>query len=191
MALLGYARVSTDGQELALQEDALNRAGVDRIFTDKASGTLASRPGLDSLLAYARENDTIVVWRLDRLGRSTRHVLDLLHQLSERGVLFRSITEGLDTTGPMGKVMITMIAAFAELERDIISERTRAGLKAARERGAGQGGRPRALSPAKLEFARTLRAQGKSAVAIATELGVGRATIYRALAPTPARAPLG
>ena len=182
MANIGYIRVSTVDQRASLQEDALAAAGVTRTFADLGvSGSLASRPQLNAMLEYVREGDVVVVWRLDRLGRNTRHTLTLLAELAERGVGFRSLTEGLDSTGPMGRAMITIIAAFAELERDTIRERTIAGLAAARARGR-VGGRPRALSPAKIEFAETMRKGGASAQKIADEFGVSRASIYRALA---------
>ena len=181
MASIGYIRVSTSEQTPALQTDALATAGVTKTYSDLGvSGSLASRPQLDALLEYVRDGDVVVVWKLDRLGRNTRHTLTLLATLAERGVGFRSLTEGLDSTGPMGRAMITIIAAFAELERDTIRKRTLAGLAAAKARGR-VGGRPRALTPAKVEFAQTLRAKGHAAQAIADELGVSRASIYRAL----------
>jgi DNA invertase Pin-like site-specific DNA recombinase len=182
MANIGYIRVSSSEQTPALQSDALATAGVTKTYSDLGvSGSLASRPQLDALLEYVRDGDVVVVWKLDRLGRNTRHTLTLLATLAERGVGFRSLTEGLDSTGPMGRAMITIIAAFAELERDTIRERTVAGLAAAKARGR-VGGRPRALSTAKVEFAQTLRAKGHGAQAIADELGVSPASIYRALA---------
>lgn len=182
MANIGYIRVSTSEQNPALQSDALEAAGVTKIYSDLGvSGSLANRPQLDALLKYVRDGDVVVVWKLDRFGRNTRHTLTLLATLAERGVGFRSITEGLDSAGPMGRAMITIIAAFAELERDTIRERTVAGLAAAKARGR-VGGRPRALSPAKIEFAQTLRAKGQGAQTIADELGVSRASVYRALA---------
>ena len=182
MANIGYIRVSTSEQTPALQSDALAAAGVTKTYSDLGvSGSLSSRPQLDALLEYVRDGDVVVVWKLDRLGRNTRHTLTLLATLAERGVGFRSLTEGLDSTGPMGRAMITIIAAFAELERDTIRERTVAGLAAAKARGR-IGGRPRVLSPAKIEFAQALRLKGHGAQAIADELGVSRASIYRALA---------
>ena len=187
MTTVGYARVSTVEQSMSLQHDALAAAGCERVFADHGvSGSIASRPGLDAALEWLRAGDTLVVYRLDRLGRSTRHVLALLHELDERGVAFRSVTEALDTSGPMGRAMVTILAAFAELERDTIRERTTAGLAAARARGR-VGGRPRSLSPAMIEVAQTLRARGRSAIEIATELNTSPATIYRVLAPVATR----
>jgi len=182
MATIGYIRVSTLDQSADLQHDAMKAAGVDRIFEDLGvSGSTASRPGLDAALNFLREEDTLVVWRLDRLGRSTVNVLALLDELAARQVGFRSLTEGLDTAGSMGRVMITIMAAFAQLERDVIRERTSAGLKAARDRGR-VGGRPRSLNESTVAVARALYSSGKPAAAIAVELGCSVATVYRAIA---------
>ncbi|WP_104200320.1 recombinase family protein [Cryobacterium sp. Y29] len=182
MANIGYIRVSTTEQTPALQADALSAAGVTKLYSDLGvSGSLASRPQLDAMLENVRDGDVVVVWKLDRLGRNTRHTLTLLALLADRGVGFRSLTEGLDSTGSMGRAMITVVRAFAELERGTIRERTVAGLAAARARGR-VGGRPRALSPAKIEFAKSLRLKGLGAQAIAAELGVSRASVYRAFA---------
>jgi len=182
MATIGYIRVSTLDQSTDLQHDAMKAAGIDRIFEDLGvSGSTASRPGLDAALNFLREEDTLVVWRLDRLGRSTVNVLALLDELAARQVGFRSLTEGLDTAGSMGRVLITIMAAFAQLERDVIRERTRAGLQAARDRGR-VGGRPRSLNDSTIAVARKLFTDGKSATTIATELGCSVATVYRAIA---------
>jgi DNA invertase Pin-like site-specific DNA recombinase len=182
MSNLGYVRVSTVEQEPGLQRNALATVGCDRVFEDLGvSGSLASRPGLDALIEYAREGDAVVVWKLDRLGRSVRNTLALITILAEKGVGFRSITEQIDTSGPMGRALLTIVLAFAELERDTIRERTVAGLIAARAEGR-VGGRPRVLSPAKVELAEMMRRRGESAAAIAGELGVSRASIYRYLA---------
>jgi len=181
LGLIGYGRVSSSGQSLDLQRDALAGAGVERIFEDDGvSGRLASRPGLDACLDFLRPGDTLVTYRLDRLGRSTRNVLELLHQLEHRGVAFRSLSESIDTAGPMGRAMLTIISAFAQLEADITRERTIAGLEAARARGHF-GGRPRALSPAMVQVARTMIDAGRRPGEVAAELGVGRSTIYRAV----------
>jgi len=183
VSTIGYARVSTTEQNLDLQRDALVAAGAIKTFEDLGvSGRLATRPGLDACLNFLRIGDTLTVYRLDRLGRSTRNTLELLHQLEGRGVTFRSLTESIDTSGPMGRAMITIIAAFAQLEADVTRERTLAGLAAARERGR-VGGRPRALSPAMVAVARTMIAAGKPPGEVAAELRVGRSTIYRAVAP--------
>ncbi len=142
--LLGYARVSTLEQTLALQQDALTQAGCERTFTDTASGSQDVRPGLTEALDFARPGDTLVVWRLDRLGRSLRHLIDTVALLQERGIGFKSLQEQIDTTTSGGKLVFHVFGALAEFERDLIRERTQAGLLAARARGR-LGGRPRAL----------------------------------------------
>jgi DNA invertase Pin-like site-specific DNA recombinase len=181
MTTIGYARVSTSEQNLDLQRDALAAVGAMRTFEDfGVSGRLASRPGLDACLDFLREGDVLAVYRLDRLGRSTRNTLELLHSLDLRGIAFRSLSEAIDTSGPMGRAMITIIAAFAQLEADVTRERTLAGLESARERGR-VGGRPKALSPAMVAVAKTMLDEGNRPGVIAAELGVGRSTIYRAL----------
>ena len=178
---LGYARVSTSQQDEALQLDALRAAGVDRIFVDKASGKLESRPALDDLLAQARPGDTVVVWRLDRLGRSLRHLIDVVADLERRGVGFVSLTESLDTTTPGGRLLFHVFGALAEFEAALIRERTLAGLAAARARGR-TGGRPTVWTEDKLKTARVMRASGDYDVtSIANVLGVSRASVYRAL----------
>ena len=179
MGVIGYARVSTADQNMALQLNALREAGVDRVFRDQGvSGSTSSRPGLDLCLDHLREGDVLTVWKLDRLGRSTRHVLAVIDDLTSRGIGFRSITEGLHTDGPMGKAMLTIMAAFAQLERDTIVERTRAGLAAAAANGR-KGGRPRKVDDAAALKARNLREKGINATDIAKMLGVSRATVYR------------
>jgi DNA invertase Pin-like site-specific DNA recombinase len=146
--LIGYARVSTADQTLALQQDALQEAGCDKVFTDTASGSKQERAGLEDALSHVRKGDTLVVWRLDRLGRSLRHLIDTITDLSQRGIGFRSITENIDTTSSGGKLVFHIFGALAEFERDIIRERTNAGLQAARARGR-LGGRPKALNSSK------------------------------------------
>lgn len=176
---LGYQRTSTHEQNLILQTDALNQVGCDRIFTDQVSGSVIDRPGLNELLEFAREGDTIVVWRLDRLGRSLRHLVDLVEQLRERGVGFRSITEGIDTTNPSGRLFFNIVASLAEFERDLVRERTLAGLAAARARGRC-GGRRAVLTGKKLELARKLRGDRNMPVDEACRiLGCSRSTFYR------------
>jgi DNA invertase Pin-like site-specific DNA recombinase len=183
-ALLGYARVSTGAQDLALQHDALNAAGCLRIFEDTASGALDDRPQLAALLDHLREGDTLVVWRLDRLGRSLRHLIGTVTALADRGVGFRSLRESIDTTTPGGRLVFHVFAALAEFERDLISERTHAGLAAARARGR-KGGRRTVMTPAKLAVAREMYDSRKhTTAAIAAVVGVSRATLYRALAPS-------
>lgn len=182
MAIIGYARVSTTDQNPQFQLDALNAAGAVRVFTDHGvSGSTAQRPQLDACLDQLREGDVLTVWKLDRLGRNTRHVLEVVDQLTARGIGFRSLTEGLHTDGPMGKAMLTIMAAFAQLERDTMIERTRAGLAAAAANGR-KGGRPRKVDDADAVKARRLREKGISATDIARMLGVSRATVYRHLA---------
>jgi DNA invertase Pin-like site-specific DNA recombinase len=181
MAVIGYARVSTADQSMALQLDALRDAGVERVFRDQGvSGSISERPGFDACLDHLREGDVLTVWKLDRLGRNTQHVLAVVEELNSRGIGFRSLTEGLHTDGPMGKAMLTIMAAFAQLERDTMIERTRAGLAAAAANGR-KGGRPRKVNDAAAAKARSLRDKGITATDIAKMLGVSRATVYRYL----------
>ncbi len=182
--LIGYARVSTADQNLDLQVDALHRAGCIRVFTDTASGSLTERPQLSAALDYLRRGDTLVVWRLDRLGRSLKHLLALVEGLDEREIDFKSLQESLDTTTPSGKLLFQVMGALAEFERSLIRERTHAGLSAARARGR-VGGRKPVLTPHKAAVARRLHDGKEHTVAeIAKILGVSRATIYRNLAPS-------
>ena len=182
MALIGYARVSTLEQEAALQLDALEAVGCERTYTDRSSGALAERPELTRALDHLRAGDTLVVWRLDRLGRSLRHLVETVGALEERGVGFRSLTESIDTTTPGGRLVFHLFAALAEFERDLIRERTHAGLAAARARGR-RGGRRPVMSAEKLEVARAMHASREhTTVKIAEVLGVSRATLYRSFA---------
>src|SRR3712207_6386249 len=142
--LIGYARISTLDQSLALQQDALRAAGCERIFTATASGARTDRPGLADALEHLRTGDTLVVWRLDRLGRSLEHLMETIRELHEQGIHFKSLQEQLDTATSGGKLVFHVFGALAEFERDLIRERTRAGLEAARARGR-RGGRPRKL----------------------------------------------
>lgn len=177
--LIGYARVSTQDQSLDLQLDALGRAGCDKVFSDIASGAKAGRPNLELALSHARQGDTLVVWRLDRLGRSLRHLIDTIQALSERGIGFRSLQESIDTTTPGGKLVFHVFGALAEFERDLIRERTNAGLKAARARGK-KGGRPKALSEKQRQQARALLKDPAISISeICRTLKVGRSTLYR------------
>ena len=179
---IGYARVSTLDQNLDLQRDALLAADCDRIFEDRASGTSPRLEGRAELLRFARPGDVVTVWRLDRLGRSLRDLVDIVSTLAERGVGFRSLHEAIDTTTPAGKLTFHVFAALSEFEAELVRERTRAGLAAARERGS-RIGRPRALTDEQLEIARTLMANPNlSARKVAEQLGVHRSTLYRALA---------
>lgn len=181
--LLGYARVSTTDQDPQLQLDALTAADCQRIYTDHASGAATARPELDRLLDTARAGDTIVVWRLDRLGRSMQHLLDLAADLEARGVGLRSLNEQIDTTTANGRLIFHVMAALAEFERGLLSERTSAGLQAARAKGR-VGGRPKALTPQAQKAVVDLRDQGKTVAEIAAILRVSRATVYRALQPS-------
>lgn len=178
---IGYARVSTTDQDLALQRDALAAAGCRRLFTDTMSGAKAARPGLDECLAFLHPGDTLVVWRLDRLGRSLTDLLALAGHLDGAGVHLHSLTEAIDTATPGGRLVFTVFGALAQFERELMVERTKAGLESARARGR-VGGRPPALTPDGVAAARTLRAQGSSWPAIATALGVSRSTVIRAVA---------
>jgi DNA invertase Pin-like site-specific DNA recombinase len=179
--MLGYARVSTLEQDEALQVDALRSAGCAKVFVDKASGKLEHRPALDRLLEQLRPGDTLVVWRLDRLGRSLRHLIDTVQALHDQGVAFRSLTESIDTSTPGGKLIFHVFGALAEFERDLIRERTMAGLAAARARGRA-GGRPTVWTPQKLKVARDMYQSREHDVAsIARVVGVSRASVYRAL----------
>jgi DNA invertase Pin-like site-specific DNA recombinase len=177
--LIGYARVSTADQTLALQQDTLTKAGCRRIFTDTASGAKAERKGLDEAIDHLREGDILVVWRLDRLGRSLKHLIETITALNNRQVGFKSITEAIDTTTSGGKLIFHIFGALAEFERDIIRERTQAGLTAARARGR-KGGRPRALTPKRAEQLRTLyNDKNRSIEEICRTLNISRATLYR------------
>src|ERR671930_1130256 len=153
--LIGYARVSTLDQTLNLQKDALKKIGCTKIFTDTASGAKADRKGLEEALEYLREGDTLVVWRLDRLGRSLKHLIETIRELNNRNIGFKSLTENIDTTTSGGKLVFHIFGALAEFERDIIRERTQAGLQAARARGR-KGGRPKSLTGKKTAHAREL-----------------------------------
>jgi DNA invertase Pin-like site-specific DNA recombinase len=178
---IGYARVSTDDQNASLQVDALKKAGCIKVFTDHASGSKASRPELDRMLDQLRPSDVVVVWRLDRLGRSLRNLIDLVEELAGQGVGFRSLSESIDTTTANGRLFFSIMGALAEFERDLIRERTHAGLAAARARGR-VGGRPSVMNTKKVERARKLYESRQHTVAeIAEMLNVSVATIYRHL----------
>ncbi len=182
---LGYIRVSRDKQTTALQEDAIQQAECGRVFVDKMSGVRDDRPEFLKMLDTARPGDVIVVWRLDRLGRSLRHLIGTVTQMSERGIEFRSIKEQIDTTTPTGKLLFHIVGAMAEFERDIIRERTTAGLEAARARGR-KGGRPKAtetIKPRNLALAKELyAARDKSVAEIMEQTGFkSRATFYKSV----------
>jgi DNA invertase Pin-like site-specific DNA recombinase len=175
---IGYARVSTNEQNLDSQRDALTKVGCEQIFTDQVSGTKARRPGLEQALSHLRAGDTLVVWRLDRLGRSLRHLIDTVTDLQEKGVGFKSLTESIDTTTSGGKLIFHIFGALAEFEREIIRERTNAGLQAARARGRHGGPRYK-LSPKQVAIARQLWTANTPVKEICEALGISRATFYR------------
>jgi DNA invertase Pin-like site-specific DNA recombinase len=180
--LIGYARVSTLDQQTHLQIDALESAGCVRIFQETASGTRTDRPELAKALDYARPGDTLVVWRLDRLGRSLPHLLATVNDLAERDIGFKSVTESIDTTTATGRLVLAIFGALAAFERELLVERTQAGLAAARERGAKPGRKP-LLSAKQIEVAKTMH-RGESTISEISEVfGVSRATVYRALGP--------
>src|SRR4051795_3692421 len=179
--LIGYARVSTLDQTLALQQDALSATGCQDIYTDTVSGSVTDRPGLTNALSHLRPGDTLVVWRLDRLGRSLSHLIETVRQLQERGVGFRSLQEQIDTTTSGGKLLFHVFGALAEFERDLIRERTHAGLAAARARGR-LFGRPKVLSPQQVKQLQTLaKDECNTVTEICQTLGISRATYYRYL----------
>lgn len=176
--LVGYARVSTIEQDVTPQIDELKRAGCERIFRDKISGAKAERPGLQEAMEFLREGDSLVVWRLDRLGRSLKHLLETVGLLEERGIGFRSLQESIDTTTSGGRLIFHIFGALAEFERNLIRERTLAGLRAARARGR-KGGRPKALDAKKTELAYRLYDEKKYAIKeICQILGISKPTLY-------------
>ncbi len=180
MSRYGYARVSTDDQNLDLQIDALKKAGCKRIFREKKSGASRKRPKLDAVLAALQPGDTLVVWKLDRLGRSFRHLIDVIEGLEERGVGFVSLSDGIDTTTATGKLVCRIISAIADFERSLISERTRAGMMAAKKRGKAVG-RKRAISPATVDQAVILLRDHLPLKRVARQLDVSRTTLWRAI----------
>lgn len=176
--LVGYVRVSTLDQEDSLQIDALKQAGCERIFRDKASGAKTERPGLQEAVDFLREGDSLVVWRLDRLGRSLKHLLETVALLEERGIGFRSLQEAIDTTTSGGRLIFHIFGALAEFERNLIRERTIAGLRAARARGR-KGGRPRKLNDNKITLAYRLYDEKKHTIKeICQMMGVSKPTLY-------------
>ena len=179
--LVGYARVSTQDQDLALQREALTTAGCEKLFTEKASGAQRDRPALQAALHYTRSGDTLVVWKLDRLARSLKQLIETVEELEERKIGLRSLTEAIDTTTSGGKLVFHVFAALAEFERGLIRERTSAGLDAARAQGR-TGGRPPAMKAADLAAARALLRDPEITVANAAKrLGVAPSTLYRHL----------
>ena len=181
--LIGYARVSTGEQNLDMQVDALQEAGCEKRFTDEVSGAKAERPGLHDALEYLREGDTLVVWRLDRLGRSLKNLVVTIEDLQQRGIGFRSLNENIDTTTSAGKLQFHVFSALAEFERDLIRERTMAGLRAARARGR-MGGRKRQVAPEKVKAAAQLMKNKEVTIKdICTTLGIAKSTLYRYVGP--------
>ena len=179
--LVGYARVSTQEQDLALQLDALHGAGCKKVFEEKASGAQRERPALKAALDYMRKGDTLVVWKLDRLARSLKQLIETVEGFGERGIGLRSLTEAIDTTTAGGKLVFHIFAALAEFERGVIRERTLAGLQAARARGR-LGGRPPALQPKDLAVAKAMLKDPEITVAaVAKRLGVAASSLYRHL----------
>ena len=175
---IGYARVSTRDQNLDLQTAALNKAGCTRIFEETMSGAKRERPQLGSALDYLRAGDTLVVWKLDRLGRSVKDLVELVGELATRGVHFQSVTDNIDTSTPAGRFFFHVMASLAQMERELLIERTRAGLEAAKVQGR-VGGRKRAMTESKLESAKKLLAAGAAPRDVAADLGVSLPTLYR------------
>lgn len=176
--LIGYARVSTQDQNLDLQREALAKSGCQNIFDDKISGSRAERPGLNKALEMLRDGDTLVVWKLDRLGRSVKNLVDLVGELHKQGVQFKSLTDAIDTGTPSGRFFFHVMASLAEMERELTVERTRAGLEVARQLGR-KGGRKRQMTDSKIESAKKLLANGVPPRDVAKNLGVSMPTLYR------------
>ena len=176
--LIGYARISTQDQSLGLQRDALVQANCEKIYEDKISGTRSERPGLEFALEVLREGDTLVVWKLDRLGRSVKGLVSLVNDLSDRGVHFNSLTDNINTSTPSGRFFFHVMASLAQMERELIVERTRAGLIAARQQGR-VGGRKRSMTDSKIDSAKKLLANGIPPKEVAKNLGVSVPTLYR------------
>lgn len=176
--LIGYARVSTQDQNLTLQIEALARAGCKKIFDDKITGSRAERPGLVKVLEMLREGDTLVVWKLDRLGRSVKNLVDLIGDLDKQGIQFKSLTDSIDTSTTSGRFFFHVMASLAEMERELTIERTRAGLEIARQLGR-KGGRKRLMTNSKIESAKKLLDSGVPPRDVAKNLGVSVPTLYR------------
>lgn len=176
--LIGYASVSTQDQNLDLQTEALTKVGCKKIYNDKISGSRAERPGLTKALEMLREGDTLVVWKLDRLGRSVKNLVDLVGELHQQGIQFKSLTDAIDTGTPSGRFFFHVMASLAEMERELTVERTRAGLEVARQLGR-KGGRRRQMTESKIESAKKLLANGVPPRDVATNLGVSVPTLYR------------
>ncbi len=183
---IGYARISTAEQNLDLQADALEKAGCEKIFHDTASGAKDEREGLADAVEFARDGDILIVWKLDRLGRSLKHLIEIVNRLHERGIGFASVQENIDTTTPGGKLIFHVFGALAEFERELIRERTNAGLKAARARGK-TGGRPKKLTPEKIKIAQAMMSDPNISIkTVCQTFGISPNTLYR-YAPSPFR----
>lgn len=180
MARIGYCRVSTDTQTHDLQVDALRSAGCERVFSDIASGSRTDRPGLASALEFVRAGDVLCVWRLDRLARSLKHLLEVVEILESRGVGLCSLTESIDTSSPGGRLILQVFGAISQFERDLTRDRVQSGLTAARRRGR-VGGRPRAVDASRARTIRALRANGATIAEIVESSGVSRSTVVRFL----------
>lgn len=179
--LVGYARVSTHEQNLDLQQDALKKAGCEKIFMDKVTGLAAARPGIEEAISFLRQGDTLVVWRLDRLGRSLKHLIELIGNLEEKKIGFYSLQESIDTNNSGGRLFFHIFGALAEFERNLIQERTKAGLAAARARGR-KGGRPKALNEKKMEVAIRLYNERKNSIKeICQIMKISKTTLYNYL----------
>jgi len=178
MMLIGYARVSSDDQNLNLQTDALKKVGCIKIFSDKISGMRKKRPGLDGALSHLRTGDIFVIWKLDRLGRNLKELISMVEKFDGEGIHFQSITDGIDTTTPAGRFFFHVMASLAQMERELLIERTKAGLAAAKKRGR-VGGRKRLMTPSKVEAAKNLLAQSMPPKEVANNLGVSIPTLYR------------
>jgi DNA invertase Pin-like site-specific DNA recombinase len=175
---IGYARVSTQDQRLDVQREALSHSGCDDVFEDTASGKTANRPGLEKALDKLRKDDTFVVWKLDRLGRTVKQLVDLVSGFEDEGINFVSLTDSIDTSTPAGRFFFHVMASLAEMEQELAVERTRAGLATARKLGR-VGGRRRLMTESKVEAARRLLAYGTPPREVASNLGVSVATMYR------------
>jgi DNA invertase Pin-like site-specific DNA recombinase len=176
--LIGYARVSTQDQNLELQIDALTKAGCKKIFEDKISGSRSQRPGWAKAQEGLREGDTLVVWKLDRFGRSVKHLVDMVEELRQQGIQFKSLTEAIDTGTPSGRFFFHVMASLAQMERELTVERTRAGLEIARQLGR-KGGRKRQMTDSKIKSAKKLLSSGVPPRDVASNLGVSVPTLYR------------
>ena len=176
--LIGYARVSKEDQHLELQLDALHAAGCDRIFSDKKSGAERTRKGLEDALSHLRLGDTLVVWKLDRLGRTVKQLVDLVEELEAKRIQFKSLKDNIDTTNSAGRFFFHVMASLAQMERELIAERTKAGLEVARKLGR-TGGRPRAMTDGKIRSAKKLLKSGMLPRDVAENLGISLATLYR------------